>query len=139
MVKKMLFGMMGFILILSVAVIPIQADDSAYRKAQISDILNNSSDYIENAVSIEGNITQECGMRGCWLTVDDGSGVLLVDLKPNNFTIPLNQEGNTAKVYGNVTLVEGKKKLTFEPGSPFIIGKKVEISGEIKQPLVSTG
>ena len=78
-------------------------------------------------------------MRGCWITVDDGSGTILVDLKPNNFTIPLNQVGNTALVYGNVTLVEGRKKLTFEPGSPYIIGKKVEISGEIRQPLVSTG
>lgn len=78
-------------------------------------------------------------MRGCWIIVDDGSGAILVDLEPNNFTIPLNQVGNTAQVYGNVTLVEGKKKLKFVPGSPYIIGKKVEISGEIKQLLVLTG
>ena len=74
-------------------------------------------------------------MRGCWIIVDDGSGAILVDLEPNNFTIPLNQVGNTAQVYGNVTLVEGKKKLKFVPGSPYIIGKKVE---DIEMPKMST-
>ena len=101
--------------------------------------MNNSSANIKSAVSIQGNITQERGMRGSWIIVDDGSGAILVDLEPNNFTIPLNQVGNTAQVYGNVTLVEGKNKLKFVPGSPYIIGKKVEISGKIKQPLVLTG
>ncbi|HWQ20082.1 MAG TPA: DUF4920 domain-containing protein [Methanotrichaceae archaeon] len=116
-----------------------QATDNGYEKAAIKDILNKSSDYLGKGVTIEGKITQECPMRGCWITVDDGTGVLLVDFNPNNFTIPLNQIGNTAKVYGDVTLVGEKKKLTFEPGSPYIIGKKVEITGDIKQPLVSTG
>jgi hypothetical protein len=29
--------------------------------------------------------------------------------------------------------------LTFEPGTPYIIGKKVEIAGDFKSPLVVTG
>lgn len=139
MIKKTLYGMLGFAILLSLAVMTVHAADDGYLKLTNKDILNNSASYLGKGVTIEGKITQECGMRGCWITVDDGTGVLLVDLKPNNFTIPLNQVGNHVIVYGNVSLVEGKKKLTFEPGSPFIIGKKVELSGDIKQPLISTG
>jgi hypothetical protein len=139
MTLKVLYGIVGLFVLLSLAVMAVSASDSGHESVAIKDILNRSSEYLGKGVTIEGNITHECGMRGCWITVDDGTGVLLVDLKPNNFTIPLNQVGNNAKVYGNVTLVEGKKKLTFEPGSPYVTGKKVEITGDIKQPLVSTG
>ena len=149
MIKKAFYGIIGFAVFFSLVVMAVQAadkmdmtaqaSDNGYEKVAIKDILNKSTDYLGKGVTIEGKITQECPMRGCWITVDDGSGVLLVDLSPNNFTIPLNQIGNTAKVYGNVTLVGKKKLLTFEPGSPYIIGKRVEITGDIKQPLVSTG
>jgi len=149
MIKKAFYRIIGFAVLLSIAVMvvqaadkmdmTVQASDNGYEKVAIKDILNKSTDYLGKGVTIEGKITQECPMRGCWITVDDGSGVLLVDLSANNFTIPLNQIGNTAKVYGNVTLVGKKKLLTFEPGSPYIIGKRVEITGDIKQPLVSTG
>ncbi len=139
MVKKTICGIIGLTVLLSLVLITVQASDDGYEEVAIKDILNKSSDYLGKGVIIEGEIAQECGMRGCWITVDDTTGILLVDLKPNNFTIPLNQVGNTAKVYGNVTLIEGKKELTFEPGSPYIIGKKVEITGDIEQPLVSTG
>ena len=149
MIKKAFYRIIGFAVLLSIAVMvvqaadkmdmTVQASDNGYEKVAVKDILNKSTDYLGKGVTIEGKITQECPMRGCWITVDDGTGVLLVDLSPNNFTIPLNQIGNTAKVYGNVTLVGKKKLLTFEPGSPYIIGKRVEITGDIKQPLVSTG
>ena len=149
MIKKAFYGIIGLAVLLSIAVTAVQAadkmdmttqaTDNGYEKVAIKDILNKSSDYLGKGVIIEGKITQECPMRGCWITVDDGTGVLLVDLSPNNFTIPLNQIGNTTNVYGNVTLVGKKKLLTFEPGSPYIIGKRVEITGDIKQPLVSTG
>lgn len=149
MIKKAFYGIIGSAVLLSIAVMAVQASDkmdmtvqasdNGYEKVAIKDILNKSTDYLGKGVTIEGKITQECPMRGCWITVDDGSGVLLVDLSANNFTIPLNQIGNTAKVYGNMTLVGKKKLLTFEPGSPYIIGKRVEITGDIKQPLVSTG
>lgn len=149
MIKKAFYGIIGSAVLLSIAVMAVQASDkmdmtvqasdNGYEKVAIKDILNKSTDYLGKGVTIEGKITQECPMRGYWITVDDGSEVLLVDLSANNFTIPLNQIGNTAKVYGNMTLVGKKKLLTFEPGSPYIIGKRVEITGDIKQPLVSTG
>ena len=158
MIKKVLYGIIGFAVLLSLAVMTVQAADTTgpkgpstmsamssssatngYEKVTIKDILNKSSDYFGKGVTIEGKITQECPMRGCWITVDDGTGILLVELSPNGFSIPLNQVGNTAKAYGNVTLVGKTRLLTFEPGSPYIIGKKVEITGDIKQPLVSTG
>jgi len=136
---KRLCGISGLILLLSLAIIAVQAADDGNAKVANKDILNNSSSYVGKEIVIEGKITQECGMRGCWITVDDGTGVLLADFAPNNFTIPLNQVGDHVVVYGTVELVEGKKFLTFEPGSPFIVGKKVELTGDIKQPLISTG
>jgi hypothetical protein len=94
---------------------------------------------MDKAVQIEGKIIKECPGRGCWMVLDDGTGNVLVDLKPNNFTMPLNLVGNMAKAYGTVTVVKGTKKLTFEPGTPYVIGKRVEVSGEFTSPLVVTG
>lgn len=139
MPKNGLYLIVGIAILLCMACIAVQAAGIDYEKATISEIMEGSSPYQGKAVQIEGSIDKECPGRGCWLVINDGTGSLLVDLKPNNFTMPLNLVGNIAKVYGNVTVVGEKKKLTFEPGTPYIIGKKVEISGEFKSPLVVTG
>jgi hypothetical protein len=139
MPKNGLYWIMGIAIILCMACTAVQATGINYELVTIKEITDASSQYLGKAVQIEGSIEKECPARGCWLVVNDGTGSLLVDLKPNNFTMPLNLVGSTAKVYGNVTVVGEKKKLTFEPGTPYIIGKKVEISGEFKSPLVVTG
>jgi len=139
MLKNRLYWMVGIAVLLCMACTAVQAAGVDYEKATIKEIMDGSSPYLGKAVQIEGTIEKECPGRGCWLVVNDGTGSLLVDLKPNNFTMPLSLVGSTAKVYGNVTVVGEKKKLTFEPGTPYVIGKKVEISGEFKSPLVVTG
>lgn len=131
--------MLGFAVLLLMACAAVQAADTNYEKVSIKDVLDGGSSFMDKAVQIEGKIIKECPGRGCWMVLDDGTGNLLVDLKPNNFTMPLNLVGNMAKAYGTVTVVKGTKKLTFEPGTPYVIGKKVEISGEFTSPLVVTG
>lgn len=139
MPKNGLYRIVGIAILLCMACTAVQAAGINYEKVTIKEIVDVSTPYLGKAVQIEGTIEKECPGRGCWLVVNDGTGSLLVDLKPNNFTMPLNLVGSTAKVYGNVTVVGEKKKLTFEPGTPYIIGKKVEIFGEFKSPLVVTG
>ena len=139
MSKSGLYWIAGIAILLCMACATVQAASINYEKVTIKEIMDASSPFLGKAVQIEGKIDKECPGRGCWLVVNDGTGSLLVDLKPNGFTMPLNLVGNTAKVYGNVTVVGDKKMLTFEPGTPYIIGKKVEISGEFNSPLVVTG
>ena len=139
MLKNGLIWIVGIAILLCMACTAVQAAGINYEKTTIKEIMDGSSPYLVKAVQIEGTIEKECPGRGCWLVVNDGTGSLLVDLKPNNFTMPMNLVGSTVKVYGNVTVVGERKKLTFEPGTPYIIGKKVEISGEFKSPLVVTG
>ena len=134
-----LYWFAGIAILLCMACATVHATSINYEKVTIKEIMDGSSSLLGKAVQIEGKIDKECPGRGCWLVVNDGTGSLFIDLKPNSFTMPLNLVGNTAKVYGNVTVVGDKKMLTFEPGTPYIIGKRVEISGEFNSPLVVTG
>ncbi len=138
MSKKQLGLIVGFVIILCMACMAVQAAID-YESVTIKAIQDGNKTFIGKPVAIEGKIVKECQGRGCWFVLDDGTGSLLVDLKPNNFTIPLNLTGSMAKVYGNVTAVGKKKLLTFDPGTPYVIGKKVELTGEFKSPLVATG
>lgn len=54
---------------------------------------------------MKGKITGECG-SGCWFNLDDGTGVIYVDLSPNNFAIPQLQ-GSTVIVQGVIHIVSG--------------------------------
>jgi hypothetical protein len=139
MQKEGFHWVVGVAILLCMACVAVQAASIDYEETTVKEIMNGSTSFIGKAVEVEGNITQECPGRGCWFIIDDGTGSMLVDLKPNNFTMPMDLAGNMAKVYGNVSVVEEKKRLTFEPGTPYIIGKKVEITGEFKSPLVVQG
>ncbi len=136
--KRQFYWIIGFAMILGMACLAVAATVD-YKSVTIKEIQEGNSTFMGKAVTIEGEIVKECKGRGCWFVLDDGTGSLLVDLKPNCFTIPLNLDGSTAKVYGNVTAVGAKKLLTFDPGTPYVIGKKVELTGDFKSPLIATG
>ena len=89
---------------------------------QIQDIAQNEPAFDGKMVVIEGNIDTECP-SGCWFIVNDQTGTIYVDILPSNFVIP-QKTGSKAKVYGKVTTRDGE---------PMMIGKMVEISGEIYQ------
>ncbi len=87
---------------------------------KIQDIIKNEPAYNGKMVVVEGKIVDECG-SGCWFIVDDGTANIYVDILPSNFVIP-QKRGSNAKVYGSVTSKDG---------DPMIIGKVVEIGGDI--------
>jgi hypothetical protein len=86
----------------------------------IKDIIQNTAAYDGKEVVVAGKIQTECP-AGCWFIVDDGSASIYIDIFPSNFVIP-QEAGSHVSVFGTVTEKDG---------DPMIIGKIVEINGEI--------
>ncbi len=87
---------------------------------KIRDIIQNTSTFVGKNVVIEGKIETECP-AGCWFIVNDKSASLYIDILPSNFVIP-QEAGSKVKVYGVVTVKDN---------DPMMIGKIVEINGEV--------
>ncbi len=87
---------------------------------KILDIIQNISAYEGKNILIEGKIETECP-AGCWFIVNDESASLFIDIFPSNFVIP-QEAGSRVKVYGEVTTKDN---------DPMMVGKMVEINGEI--------
>ncbi len=87
---------------------------------KILDVIQDASAYEGKNILIEGKIETECP-AGCWFIVNDGSASLYIDILPNNFVIP-QEAGSEVKVYGEITTKDN---------DPMMIGKMVEINGEI--------
>lgn len=66
----------------------------------IGDIVKNPSVYNKTDVLVRGKIVNECG-SGCWFMLNDGTGLVYVDLSQNNFAIPQIQ-GSTVSVEGTI-------------------------------------
>lgn len=71
----------------------------------IGEITRNPAAYNKTDVLVQGKITGECG-SGCWFMLDDGTGLIYVDLSQNNFAIPQLQ-GSTISVEGTVYAAGG--------------------------------
>lgn len=124
---KRLFGLKIAILFLVLGAVAFQAIHAKEEPLEfknetvkIRDIVKDENAFDGKYVVIEGKIQTECPM-GCWFIVDDGTAQIYVDIKPNNFVIP-QKSGDQVKVYGEVTKREG---------DPQLIGKIVEIDGDI--------
>jgi len=79
---------------------------------EVSEILGNPSSHNGDNVRISGRISEECP-SGCWFKVEDGSGVIHVDIAPEGLAIPprigrdVEVEGSVF-VNGNRTILLGK-------------------------------
>jgi hypothetical protein len=87
---------------------------------KITDLIQKTAEFVGTNVVIEGKIETECP-AGCWFIVNDGDASLYIDILPSNFVIP-QEAGSKVKVYGEVTLKDN---------DPMMIGKIVEINGEV--------
>lgn len=65
---------------------------------RISDILANPSKFEGKTVRVGGKIAEVCP-AGCWFNLKDDSGVMYVNIHPNNFFIP-QASGRNAAVEG---------------------------------------
>jgi hypothetical protein len=112
------------ITLIAMAVQTVQAADEPAELngdvVRIQDIVKNEPAYDGKDVVIQGKIEIECA-SGCWFILNDESATLYVNILPSNFVIP-QKSGSDAKVYG---------KVTTKNGDPTMIGKIVEIDGEI--------
>ncbi len=97
--------------------LPAQLQGEAVK---ILDIIQDISAYEGKNILIEGKIETECP-AGCWFIVNDESASLFIDIFPSNFVIP-QEAGSRVKVYGEVTTKDN---------DPMMVGKMVEINGEI--------
>ncbi|MDD1733035.1 MAG: hypothetical protein LUQ53_03590 [Methanothrix sp.] len=124
--RNWLISASSLILLALLVLSSVQAKDEPEElngeEVEIMDILQNASAYEGKMVVIEGMIETECP-SGCWFIVNDDTGSIYVDILPSNFVIP-QKRGEDAKVYGEVVVKDG---------DPMIIGKMVQISGEIYQ------
>ncbi len=119
--------LVGPLILITMAAMVIQAVQATEEPAElkneavkIQDIVKNESAFDNKYVVIEGKIDSECA-SGCWFIVDDETAQLYVNINPSNFVIP-QKRGSNVKVYG---------KITTSNGDPAMIGKIVEINGEI--------
>ena len=60
--------------------------------------------------SFQGIITSQCQGDACWFKLKDNTGEVLVDLKPNDFRVPLGIVGRNVKMNGRAnTLGEARQ------------------------------
>ncbi len=82
----------------------------------IDSIMKNPEQFAGKAVTVEGQIINECP-SGCWFDMRDENGAIYVDIAPGGFAIP--------QKVGKDVVVEGKVSL--RDGKPIIVGKGVEV------------
>lgn len=87
----------------------VAASAPADTRTSIGDIVKDPATYEGKEIVVQGKIANECG-SGCWFMLDDGTGLLYVDLAPNNFAIPQLQ-GSTVIVKGIIHVAKGDPKL----------------------------
>ncbi len=93
-----------------------ESDKDALPKLEkIGNILSRPEFFEGHELILEGKIVSECG-SGCWFTLNDGTGIIYVDLAPSNLVIP-QKRGAFARAYG---------KVTKKGSDTFLIGTKVE-------------
>jgi|WetSurMetagenome_2_1015567.scaffolds.fasta_scaffold229106_2 hypothetical protein len=97
--------------------LPAELQEDAVK---IINIIEDTSFYEGKNVLIEGTIETECP-AGCWFIVNDEGASLFIDIFPSNFVIP-QEAGSRVKVYGEITTKDN---------DPMMIGKMVEINGEV--------
>ncbi len=62
-------------------------------------------------VGVEGRVVQQCPSAGCWFRVQDGTGVVLVDLNPLGARLKSQRVGEAVRVVGRVERVQGQLRL----------------------------
>jgi uncharacterized protein YdeI (BOF family) len=81
----------------------------------VRQLIDHTEEYAGHPVSLTGTIVVECS-QGCWFFLNDGTGLIYVDLKPAGLTIP-------QKVGARVTI---RGKVKGSGGNLQILGEAVE-------------
>jgi hypothetical protein len=85
----------------------------------VRQLIDGSERFSAQRVSLTGQIKVECP-EGCWFFLDDGTGMIYIDLKPAELTIP-------QKIGSRVTLTG---KIKGSGGNLQILGDQVKFLDE---------
>jgi uncharacterized protein YdeI (BOF family) len=72
----------------------------------IGDIQKDPAKYLNQVVTVEGEMTKECPTSGCWWYIKDQSGEIRADSAGSGFALPLNRQGQTIRTTGKVVKTE---------------------------------
>lgn len=72
----------------------------------IGDIQENPAKYLNQVVTVEGEMTKECPTSGCWWYIKDQSGEIRADSAGSGFALPLNRQGQIIRTTGKVVKTE---------------------------------
>ena len=75
---------------------------SSNNPSTVSDLINNSKDYLDKNIIVTGKIIEVCPMRGCWVQIIDPDGMVSLRIKVNDGEIifPLSAVGADMVVNG---------------------------------------
>ena len=84
------------------------SDITLTEKTNISDILANPEEYMDQTVLIEGEVLDVCPMMGCWMELksDIEGEKIKVKVKDGEIVFPMEAIGSTALVEGKVYKIE---------------------------------
>jgi len=71
----------------------------------LKDVIENVDKYSGKTIKVEGEITDVCQAKGCWLVVTDGERAMRVKFKDYGFFVPTNASGKKVILEG---IVENK-------------------------------
>lgn len=71
-------------------------------------------ELVGRQVAVEGRVTKQCPAAGCWFTIKDGSGELLVDLNSAGLRLAEKRESQHAEVTGRLITRGGQFRLEAE-------------------------
>jgi len=77
----------------------------------LTKVLDQPQQYVEQAVTIQGEVVAVCKNRGCWAEiVNEKNQKLRVKVRDGNTVIPMSARGKTAIVTGQLTALNLSKQ-----------------------------
>jgi hypothetical protein len=92
----------------------------------LADIAKNPGAYANHVVTTTGRVTAVCQERGCWMELEDASGLAHVRMHGHQFFVPKTAAGHVARV--QATVLAAREECADSP--PPAVGKalaKVEL------------
>ena len=72
----------------------------------IGDIQKDPDKYVDQVVTVEGELSRECPTSGCWWYIRDQTGEIRADSSGSGFALPLKMQGQTIRTTGKVVRTE---------------------------------
>lgn len=133
--KIYLFCLLTFISTIIFAEVKFGENVNKKNLLSIVEIVNNSSNYNGQEISIEGIVEKICVKKGCWLNLNAGKETVRVTFKDYGIFVPANFLGKKVVMKGVFNLteesVERRKHLLEDEGVPRSEIQKIESAQKI--------